>query len=366
MRKISNLEFLSLIVIILISTFSGININIIKNSNGINGWISVLLSYFIGIIPLLLYLYISKYKENLSLNDKIKCLFKKHYNIINFFLSLILINIGMILLFNSNNFIISQLLYRTPAIMINILIILLAIYHNSKGINSITRVSFILLIINIFLFFIAFISLSYNIKIDNFLPFLKENTNHILLTSIKIASITTLPIIITLCIPKNQLSNPNAFNKHIIISYIISSIISFIIVLTTYGILGIDLLKIYEYPEYIVLKKVKLFNFLERIENIISNIWIIGNYIYITLIMYYININASIALNKKKNNTIINFITGVLLIILSTIIFKNNTIFHNYVEGTFPYLVMLLFVFYIIISLKIFITNKNNISKITT
>ena len=352
MKKINNLEFSSLIIIIMISMYSGININIIKNANNINGWICIIISNIINIIPILIYLYIAKFKENLSLNEKINYLFKRMGKYINFLLIIILINIELILLYNSTNFIISQLLYRTPSLMISIIIIIITIYHNSKGINSITRVAFLLLIFNISLFLLSFISLSSNIKIDNFLPVLNNHTNNLFLTSLKISSINSLPIIITLSIPKNCLENPNKFNKNIIISYIISSIISLIVVLTTYGVLGINLIKLYEYPEYIVLKKVTLFDFLERIENIIANNWIIGNYIYISLIMYYIS-----QINIQKKNKI-NIINGLTIIILSTIIFKNNTIFHTHTEKILPYLTFSLFIIYIIISIKIIYTNK--------
>ena len=335
----------------MISMYSGININILKSYNDINGWLTIIISNIIGIIPILLYLYISKFKEELELSKKINFLFKKTGKYLNLFLILILINFEVVLLYNSNNFIISQLLYRTPALMINIIIMSLAIYHNSKGINSITRVSFLLLIFNITLFLISFLSLSTNIKIDNFLPVFKNE--HILLTSLKIASINTLPIIITLVIPKNNIENSSHFNKFIISSYLISSLISSIVVLTTYGVMGTNLIKIYEYPEYIVLKKVKIFDFLERIENIIANNWIIGNYIYITLIMYYMNKSID-----KYNKNTINIFNGIIVILLSTLIFKNNTIFHTYIAKIFPYSAMLLFIIYIIISIKIFYIEK--------
>ena len=51
--------------------------------------------------------------------------------------------------------------------------------------------------------------------------------------------------------------------------------------LLTYGILGANLVDIYRYPEYMTLKKIKLFNFVEKVENIVSITWIFD--LFITL-----------------------------------------------------------------------------------
>ena len=220
MKKINNLELASLIFIQMVTMDLGININIIKNSTGVNGWIVIILSFIIGIIPLSLYMYISNFSTTHPLNEKINILFKKTGKIINFLISIISLVIGIFLLYNSNNFITSQLLYRTPQIMIGIILISLAIYHNSKGINSITKVSFLLLIINFTLFLLSFFSLSSNINISNLLPVLKENTDNIFLSALKLSSINIFPIIITLSIPKSLVSSENTYNKDIIKSII--------------------------------------------------------------------------------------------------------------------------------------------------
>lgn len=356
MKKINNLELASLIFIQMVTMDLGININIIKNSTGVNGWIVIILSFIIGIIPLSLYMYISNFSTTHPLNEKINILFKKTGKIINFLISIIALVIGIFLLYNSNNFITSQLLYRTSQIMIGIILLTLAIYHNSKGINSITKVSFLLLIINFTLFLLSFFSLSSNINISNLLPVLKENTDNIFLSALKLSSINIFPIIITLSIPKSLVSSENTYNKDIIKTYILAFIVSFLVIFTTYSVLGIELVKIFEYPEYMVLKKVTLWGFLQRIENIVANQWIIGNYIYLTLIIYYLSTNF-----KSKNNTqknIFNIIIGILIITITNVIFKNNTIYYNYVQTIFPYITMVLIIFYVIISIKIYIDQK--------
>ena len=356
MKKISNLEISSLVVIITVTMYAGINIDLIKEVTNTNGWIAVILSNFIGIIPLLLYLYISNYKPSIPINEKINSLFNKFGIIINGLICIIVLFIGITILYNTNNFITTQLLYRTPHIVIAILLVAIASYHVSKGINSITRVSIIMLTFNIILSALGFFSLIPEINLENFMPILKIDTNNIIPSAIKLTSINSLPILLVSTIPKEKATNQSKYNKSIIIAYLIGALISLSIIIETYGILGVHLVKLFEYPEYIVYKKIVLLGFLERVENIISSQWIIGNYIYLTLIIYYIS--NTINLKIKNSKLISSILIGTIIIIIKLTIFNNNIIFYNYIKNIFAYICMSLFIIYILISVKIFIDKK--------
>jgi len=361
MKKISYLQLASLVIIQTVTTFFGISISILKQDAGINSWLSVLISYIIGLIPLLLTIYISNYKKDLKLHQKINNLFGNIFGtIINIIISLILIVLGITLLYNINNFILSQFLYRTPFIISCTLFMLLVLYTTNKGITVISKMSFLLLILNIALYSINIGSLVSSIDINNFYPLLKINTQNILPSAIKIAAINYLPLLTILTIPKNKITVPKHYNKTLIISYIIGALISFGLVITTFGVLGIDLITVFEYSEYIVLRKVKLLGFLERIENIISLQWIIGTYIYLSIIIYTISI--SIPFKSVKKHKYINLIISITLIALTMIIFKDNTIFDKYINNIFPYIISIFSLIYIIISIKI-LFSKNKTPK---
>lgn len=359
MKKISYLELASLVIIQTVTTFFGISVSILKEGTGVNSWLSALISYIIGFIPLLIIIYISNYQPDLKLNEKINNLYGKIIGFcINLIFSLLLILLGTTLLYNINNFILSQFLYRTPFLISCTLFMLLVIYNSNKGINVIIKSAFLLLILNIFLYTINIGSLFQNIDINNFLPLLKENTNNILPTSIKISCINYLPLLTILVIPKNKITVPKNYTKSIITAYIIGAIISFGLVITTFGVLGIDLINAFEYSEYIVLRKVKLLGFLERIENIISLQWIIGTFVYLSIIIY--NITNSFSIKSTKINKYLTIIISILFIVLTTILFKDNTIFDTYIKNIFPYIIASLFLIYIILFLKIIITKKQN------
>lgn len=356
MKKTSYLEIASIVIIQTVTTFFGISVSILKEGSGINSWLSALISYAIGFIPLIMIILISNYQPEKKLNEKINLLFGKKIGfIINILFSLILLTIGITLLYNINNFILSQFLYRTPFLVSCTLFMLLIVYCANKGINVISKIAMLLLTINISLYTINILSLIPHIEVSNFLPLLKENTHNILPTSLKIASINYLPLLTLLIIPKNKITVPKQYNKTLIISYIISALISFGLVITTFGVLGIDLVNTFEYSEYIVLRKVKLLGFLERIENIISLQWIIGSYVYLTIITY--TISKSIPFKSIKAHKWTNLIIGIILITLTTILFKDNTLFDTYIKNIFPYITSSILVIHILLLIKIFINN---------
>ena len=362
MKKISYLELSSIFLAIIISLNTGINIYILKHLASVNSWIAIIISYIIGIIPLLLTLYITNYHSELNLFEKNKHLFGDYFGtIINLFISIILFIIAMTILYNIVSFINTQFLYRTPIIISTILLVSLAIYATTKEINVISHISIILMTINILLFILSNLSLINEIKLDNLLPIVKINTSNLLISSIKIAIINIFPIITILIIPKDKITNQKKYHKSIIIAYIIGFLISLITIIGTIGTLGIYLTKAFEFSEYMVLKKIKLFGFLERTENIIATSYITESYLYLTILIYTISKNIP----RKNDRTFkyTNIIIGVLLIITSNYIFKNITLFNNYTENIFIYIVSLLIIPYIVIPCKIFIKNRCQLSK---
>ena len=106
-----------------------------------------------------------------------------------------------------------------------------------------------------------------------------------------------------------------------------------------------------------VLKKIKLFGFLERIENIIATSFITESYIYLTILIY--TISKNIPRKNDKTFKYTNIVLGIVLVLVTNKIFDNITIFNNYVQNTFVYIVSLLIIPYITISCKIFINNKS-------
>ena len=108
------------------------------------------------------------------------------------------------------------------------------------------------------------------------------------------------------------------------ISYIISILALFAIVILTLGNLGIYLASIYQYPEYIVLKRIKIFNFIDRIENILTIQFIFSMFASMCFGVYCV---TNLLKPRNKSRILPAFIT-VLILLVSTFAFKNNFILY--------------------------------------
>lgn len=361
-EKVSNIGFSSLIVFPILALFSGIGTHNTIKLAGVDSYISVLLAYFLGFIPFILFLLIFNYKKDLNIVDKIKYLFGNVLGtIINSSINILVLFIGITLFFGISNFAISQFLAETPIVVLMILIGLLLIYNVNYGIETISRVSIIFLGIILFLTIISTTGILPHFLVSNIKPTLENGIIPPLKGSIALILTNIVPIFILLIIPKNKIRNNENTNKTLIIFYTLAFILIFLAIVLTVGSLGIYLCDIYQYPEYTVLKKISLFNFLDRIENFIYTKWILSSFSSLSLIVYYLN--SSI---KKTSRKLLPTIIVIFMIYISLKIFKNNTIFYNFILNIYPYICLLLFGIYLIIGINIiirlFIEKEKNIS----
>ena len=299
-----------------------------------------------GIIPLFLFLYIFNYEKDLPLYEKTIYIFGRILgNIINVFITILYFVIGITVLFNLGNFIVSQYLSDTPLLLV-LSIFIFIIYHIiNKGIETITRVSIICIVIVLALFLFSFVNLSMEFKLDNLKPILEYGLNSPIIGGFINMLIALSPMYTLLIIPKNNLVDKQKVNKYVIIGYFISGAVVFLVSFLSNGVLGKYLIELYQYPGYISLKKISLFGFIDRIENFMSLHWILSTFINLAMITYFIKIN----IKRTGNSKILNFILCALLAIVSYRVFDNNTVFNNYTYKTYPYFLGGLMIIFIII-----------------
>ena len=332
-NNLKSLELTSLIITIILASYSGIGIYSILKICANDAYIAVLLALSLGIPSIILFLIIFNYEENLPLNLKIEKIFGNFLGkIINIFLIIMALIIGITNLYNLINFISIHYLSNTPHLIIGLIFILVIIYANLKGLTTICRLAFILLVINILLFIIPFIHLLPNANYSNLRPILSHGISNPLNAAFKIVLLNINNIFILNIIPKNRFKDKHKTSKYIIWAYIISIFLMFLIITMTITSLGIDLAMLYQYPEYIVLKKINLFNFLNRIENIVAIQWINEMFISICITIYFI----SNSINIKNNKKIPIIVFSLAILFITILVFKNNTQYNNFCFYTLP------------------------------
>ena len=355
MKKIDSIQYCSILFMILVGTCFGIEGMAFFKISPENSWLYIISMLILELPIFYVFIKIFSFKPNLAINDKIKVLFNNKTScLINILLLLFYFIMLIIKFYDLNYFIISQFLTKTPTYIIGISFALIVIYINSKNINIISRVNLLLTFLSTILFFISTISLIKSIDFNNFLPILKDGIIDLKNGTLNILLINISPLFLFLIIPKNQISKNSKINKFILLAFFISIIFEFIIIGITIGILGTELCNIYQYPEYIVLKRVTLFNFIDKIENLLTIQWIFGIFMYLSLNVYYIKQTIT----KKDNNFLITIIT-LLALFFSLLIFKNNTIYENFIIKILPIIRLFLLIILFIIFIKILLYEHN-------
>jgi len=354
-EKLNSLQFASTYILCLVSSSIGLSLYTTIKIAGHDSYIGTLMGIFMGIIPLFLFLYIFNYEKDLPLYEKTIYIFGKVIgNIINIVITLLYFVIGTTVLFNLGNFIVSQYLADTPLLLVMSVFIFVVFHILNKGIETITRVSSISLVIVLVLFVFSFINLFREFQLDNLKPILEFGIKNPFIGGFINMLIALSPMYTLLIIPKNSLVDKEKVNKYVIGGYFISGAVVFLVSFLSNGVLGKYLIELYQYPGYISLKKISLFGFIDRIENFISLHWILSTFINLAMIVYFVKTN----IKRKDNSKFLNFIICALLALVSYRVFDNNTVFNNYTYKTYPYFLGTLMIIFFVVTMGIFVKKR--------
>ena len=222
-HKINALQFSLFIIFPIISIFSGIGFHNIIIYSGVDAWISVIISFILGLFILVLTIYLFNFEPDKDIHAKIKFVFGGIFgNIIDTIINIFIFIISMVTLYGICNFIVSQYLSETPFYIIAILLGIIVIYNVSKNTEGMSRVNIIMLVIIILLSIFSFTSLIPKMDISNIKPILEYGISRPIIGGIILTLTNIVPIFSILSIPKNQIIGYSKINKYLIICYIFS------------------------------------------------------------------------------------------------------------------------------------------------
>lgn len=341
--KVNSFNYNTLLFFIVRCLFIGICFTNLIAISKLDSCISIIIASLISVLPLLLYNYISNKYEDLNIYEII------NNNYISLILSIFVFFFSSFIYFNIINLISSQFLYKTPDILISLIFIISIIYANYKGLNTILRISTILFYITFLIIITSFFSLIYESDITNLMPVLNNGLEGVFKGSFHFITLNTLPLFLLLVIPKNYISR--SFKSNLIMNFIsiFTLLIICFLVLTIYGV---DLAKLFHYPEFHIFKRIALMGFIKRLENIFALQWMFDYFIFISFSIYFICQNPII--KKVKYNFII---VPLLLVFTTNIIFKSNTQASLFYLNVLPYLS---FVFFLVLPIFLSIKKDTN------
>lgn len=306
------------------SLFLGFGISILFSISSKDCYIGALLGLLIGFVIIYLYSKFLELKKKRNLKEILK-----QNKILGIFVYLLLIIASYILLIYSlviyKVFVASFMLIKTPEIFLLIPIVIFGTYGAFKGLTVINRVAESLIPIALGLAAFAFLGVVGLFDTTNFLPILTTTPTNFFKTAITFAGISTFPNILTIHYQEKP--------KYMLTTYSLTCLLIIATIIYVNGILGEEIVHIYRFPEYMVLKQLKLFQFIEKVENILSIAWIFNIFI---LLMTSIHSIKELLPNKKPK--IITVIILILTLYMIDKVFAFNYVNELRIYKLLPYI----------------------------
>ena len=306
------------------SLFLGFGISILFSISSKDCYIGALLGLLIGFVIIYLYSKFLELKKKRNLKEILK-----QNKILGIFVYLLLIIASYILLIYSlviyKVFVASFMLIKTPEILLLIPIVIFGTYGAFKGLTVINRVAESLIPIALGLAAFAFLGIVGLFDTTNFLPILTTTPSNFFKTAITFAGISTFPNILTIHYQEKP--------KYMLTTYSLTCLLIIATIIYVNGILGEEIVHIYRFPEYMVLKQLKLFQFIEKVENILSIAWIFNIFI---LLMTSIHSIKELLPNKKPK--IITVIILILTLYMIDKVFAFNYVNELRIYKLLPYI----------------------------
>ena len=306
------------------SLFLGFGISILFSISSKDCYIGALLGLLIGFVIIYLYSKFLELKKKRNLKEILK-----QNKILGIFVYLLLIIASYILLIYSlviyKVFVASFMLIKTPEILLLIPIVIFGTYGAFKGLTVINRVAESLIPIALGLAAFAFLGIVGLFDTSNFLPILTTTPTNFFKTAITFAGISTFPNLLTIHYQEKP--------KYMLTTYSLTCLLIIATIIYVNGILVEEIVHIYRFPEYMVLKQLKLFQFIEKVENILSIAWIFNIFI---LLMTSIHSIKELLPNKKPK--IITVIILILTLYMIDKVFAFNYVNELRIYKLLPYI----------------------------
>ncbi len=244
----------------------------------------------------------------------------------SFFTRLFMIFTSMLLFLNIITIVsvLSKSFYltNTPVIFNSLAIYLVIFYALKKGVVPFVRASELLFPLCLAIFIFQTLSYGFSYNLDNLKPYLNASFIDIIKSSLMYFVYTAAPCLVLL-----NFKNKNFDSKKAIKGYLIGSGTILITLFLITVVIGFPLAGVFRYPEYMIMKKINILNFIANIENILMIAFIIDNIILGFLLINFISdLVKSFTKNKFVNKWWNLFFMGVICTFFVFFIYPNYSI----------------------------------------
>lgn len=220
----------------------------------------------------------------------------------------------------------THILTETPIQAIEILFLLTVIMGVRLGIETIARTSEMLLPYVLIFFVLLVLFLMPQIEVENISPFLENGMNPVLRGTFRTLGVPFLDLVVFLMIAPSVVA-PKRVEKTMLIGVLVGGFILLLITLLSILVLGSDLTSRLNYPTFVLAEKIDIGNFIQRIEILSGAMMFISLFIKISICFYSLVLSIAQPI-QLKNDKILTFPLGILVITMSISFFPNIVYFY--------------------------------------
>ncbi|MTI81546.1 MAG: hypothetical protein FH758_11820 [Firmicutes bacterium] len=332
--KISSRQLMFIIITFIISTADIFLPNIVAQQAGRDSWISILIALAEALVVAAVAVALGLRFPRLTLVQISQKVLGKWlgwilaFIFVNaFFLSLFFLIVGEFGVIIKSSF-----LQQTPLIVLNGLLIIIAAYAVYQGIETIARVTEILMPLGIGVLFLVGLLVLPEVDINNYLPIMEEGIVPVINGSYRLVSFLGEGIIILMLIP--YVNQPQKVPSTISWSMIILAAFLLIGVLAI-GMFGPQQTANMTFPALQMVRRIQIGDFLEHLDAIIMTIWVGGIYIKSVIIYYICCIGYAQLFNVKHYRLLIPPI-GIVVTAISIEYVSNIIGLIDYIANALP------------------------------
>ena len=331
--KINAFQFLVLVIFFTIGTSILTIPSVLAAEAKQDAWISAIFGTGIGLLVIWLLCTIAQWFPHLTLVQINEKLFGKWVGKI---ISLLFVSMPFlytsILLYYLGTFLKIHAMPSTPMVALYILMGMVIVMGVRLGLETIARSAEILIAVFFVLFLILVVLMLPEIKFENIQPVYEAGTKKIVQSSLHLVVNTSFNAVILLMIYPTFINKTKQGKKSFLIGNLIGGIIMIIITFLSVSVLGGQNTARQMYPAYELAKRINVGDFVERIEVLMSTLWIISLYFKATLYFYASVLGIAQILNLKDYRPI-TIPLGMIAIILPLVIYP-NVIYQQYWDRT--------------------------------
>ncbi|RKN86080.1 GerAB/ArcD/ProY family transporter [Paenibacillus ginsengarvi] len=282
-----------------------------------SGWISILIGMCATLGIVWMYLALAREAPGCTLVEMNRKWLGKWLGSLTsiFYIITTLILAGPSLLYYLGEFMVVEIMMRTPMEVLIIMFAVVVCMGMRMGLTTLGRAAEVLFALFVVLFVLLILFSIPNMKLEQLRPVFATGTSSILGAALDYVSFSGMPLIVLLMLYPLVADSPHAAK-----AYYGGTIIGggFLLIMTVVcvSVIGVENTLQQAYPSYELAKKINIAGVLTRIEVIMATIWIIS--LFFKLILYfYAGIKGMAQLLRIENERLLVLPIGVMMVVLS-------------------------------------------------